>query len=97
MMTYRNSPMEDPEVPVREPWREDASCRGHDLSLFFPDEGDLDGIERAKEICADCPVKDLCLSYAVETNQTEGIWGGATKQERRRLRRRWLKDLREAS
>lgn len=96
MMTYRDSPI-DEEVPVSEPWREFASCRGHDLSVFFPDDGDAAGIARAKAICADCPVADLCLSYAVETNQTEGIWGGATKQERRRLRRRWLKELREAS
>ncbi len=88
--------MED-EVPVSEPWRAEASCRGHELSVFFPDEGDLAGIDRAKAICENCPVNDLCLSYAVETNQTEGIWGGATKQERRRLRRRWLKELREAS
>lgn len=96
MMTYRNTPMEE-EVPVSEPWREGASCRGHDLSVFFPDEGDAAGIERAKRICGNCPVAELCLSYAVETNQTEGIWGGATRQERRRLRRKWLRELKEAS
>lgn len=85
---------EDLEQPS---WREDASCRGFDAGVFFPDDGDAAGIAYAKSVCAGCPVVDACLSYAVEMNQSEGIWGGATKQERRRLRRRWLRQLKKAS
>lgn len=77
-------------------WRVDAACRGFDAYAFFPDEGDAAGIARAKAVCAGCPVADECLAYAVETNQTEGVWGGATKQERRRLRRQWLRELKQA-
>lgn len=77
-------------------WRDGAACRGFDISVFFPDESDSDAITHAKDICLSCPVIDDCLSYAVEHNQTEGIWGGTTRQERRRLRRIWLKELREA-
>ncbi len=77
-------------------WRDGAACRGFDISVFFPDESDSDAIAHAKDICLSCPVIDDCLSYAVEHNQTEGIWGGTTRQERRRLRRIWLKELREA-
>ena len=98
-MTYRSLPMEpvtddvDPEdIPT---WRDDAACRGFDISVFFPDEGDSKAIAHAKEICRTCPVMDDCAAYAVEHNQTEGIWGATTRQERRRLRRIWLKDLRE--
>ena len=61
--------------------------------MFFPDEGDTAAIAYAKSICQGCPVIEECLTYAVEMNQTEGIWGGTTKQERRRLRRRWLAAL----
>ena len=77
-------------------WRDQAGCRGLDPDLFFPDDGDNVGIERAKQVCAPCPVSWECLSYAVETNQTEGIWGGTTRGERRRLRRALLKQYREA-
>ena len=79
-------------------WRELAECRGSNSELFFPEAGaDVARIAAAKEVCAACPVSADCLAYAVETNQTEGIWGGRTASERRTLRRRWLKELRKAS
>lgn len=42
----------------------------------------------AKNLCEECPVKFECLQYALESNEQEGIWGGLTPAERRRLRRR---------
>ena len=78
-------------------WRELAACRTADPDMFFPMPEDLEGITRAKAVCAGCPVQEECLSYAVETNQTEGVWGGFTARERSNLRRRWLRSLREAS
>ena len=77
-------------------WRDDAVCRGFDISVFFPDESDTAAITHAKQICGTCPVQQDCLSYAVEHNQTDGIWGGSTRQERRRLRRIWIREMREA-
>lgn len=78
-------------------WRELAACQGLDPSLFFPDDGDHVGVERAKQICAPCPVAWECLSYAVWANQTNGIWGGTTPGERRRYRRLLVKEMREVS
>ncbi len=79
-------------------WRALAACRDSDSSVFFPEVGsDVARIAAAKEVCAGCPVREDCLSFAVETNQSEGIWGGRTPSERRTLRRRWLKELRKAS
>jgi WhiB family redox-sensing transcriptional regulator len=78
-------------------WREIASCKGVDGDVFFPASEDLQGINAAKEICSACSVADECLSYAIETNQTEGIWGGMTARQRRRLRRSWLEEQRKAS
>ena len=71
-----------------EDWRNDAACSGADDEFFFPvaEEGPM--VERAKSICAACPVLEECLQYALATNQTEGVWGGMTGSERRRLRRR---------
>ncbi len=40
----------------------------------------------AKAICAGCVVKDACLEFGL--HQPDGIWGGTTPGERRRIRRR---------
>ena len=53
-------------------WRDQAECRTIDPGIFFPDPGDVLGVERAKQVCDGCPVASECLSYAVGTNQTEG-------------------------
>ena len=62
-------------------WREDAACLDivDDVS-FFPDAEDLSAIARAKAVCATCPVASECLTWAIETNQSEGVWGGHTLQ-----------------
>ena len=71
-----------------EGWREQAACGGADADVFFPAGEDEALVAPAREICAACPVMDECLRYALSTNQTEGVWGGMTGSERRRLRRR---------
>jgi len=76
-----------------ESWRDRAACRDTDPELFFPSgsTGDaVDHIEAAKSVCARCPVRENCLEFAFETNQESGIWGGASEDERRRLRKAWL-------
>jgi WhiB family transcriptional regulator, redox-sensing transcriptional regulator len=80
------------------PWREAAAClEVQDEVSFFPSKEDLVGIVKAKAVCATCPVADVCLSWSIETNQGEGIWGGHTPKERRKLRRRWLEETQKAS
>lgn len=80
------------------PWREAAACLDETNEVsFFPEKEDLGSVYKAKAICATCPVADVCLSWAIETNQTEGIWGGHTAKERRVIRRRWVEEIRKAS
>ena len=53
-------------------WREKAACLTADPELFFPvgNTGPaVEQIERAKSICASCPVTEMCLQYAMETGQ----------------------------
>jgi WhiB family transcriptional regulator, redox-sensing transcriptional regulator len=76
-------------------WREDAACFGASGVDFFADDPLTLG--RAKALCAGCPVRDDCLAFAIETNQSQGVWGGYEPTERARLRRVWLRDLRRAS
>ncbi len=80
-----------------ESWREEAACSGSDNSFFFPHGEDDAAVAPAKAICAVCPVRDECLQYALATNQTEGVWGGLSGPERRRLRRRLRDRQRRAS
>ena len=72
-------------------WRQHAICRDTDPDLFFPigTTGQaLVQIDRAREVCNQCPVKIDCLEFALETNQDSGIWGGASEEERRMIRRK---------
>lgn len=72
-------------------WRNEAVCKDTDPELFFPvgTTGQaLLQIDRAKEVCGECPVKVRCLDFAIETNQDSGIWGGTSEEERRDIRRR---------
>ena len=44
----------------------------------------------AVKVCRECPSQIQCLTYALETRQGEGIWGGTTPQERgRKVRKRF--------
>lgn len=82
---------------VVSPWREDAACLSARDVNFFPDREDSVGVSRAKAVCATCPVAAECLSWAIETNQVDGIWGGHTPKERRVIRRSWLLEVQRAS
>jgi len=74
-------------------WRESAKCRFAKPEMFFP-AGDSDAddqtVKQAKALCRTCPVREDCLLFALETKQVDGIWGGTTEDERRRLRRAWV-------
>lgn len=72
-------------------WRLDAACRELDPELFFPhSDSQLNAaqIRKAKAACANCPVAEACLAWALEHNVTDGIWGGATEAQRKGIRRR---------
>lgn len=71
-------------------WRDRAACMDEDTALFFPigvTGPALDQTEQARAICRQCPVITSCLEWALETNQQDGVWGGLSEDERRRLRR----------
>jgi WhiB family transcriptional regulator, redox-sensing transcriptional regulator len=64
-------------------WRQHAACRGLDPLIFYPvtdDEAD-----HAKAVCDGCPVRETCLEHALAVREKEGVWGGATERERRRI------------
>lgn len=72
-------------------WRTQAACRDEDPDLFFPNgESGPAAVqaEEAKAICNNsCPVIEQCLSWAMNSGQQQGVWGGMTEKERHNLRR----------
>ncbi len=71
-------------------WVERARCVGEDPELFFPvgtSGTAIEQTERAKAVCRGCDVIDTCLSWALDTYQDAGVWGGLDEEERREIRR----------
>ena len=64
-------------------WRELGACRGLEPGIFYPDDGEA--ASTAKAVCASCGVRVACLEYAVVVREKQGVWGGFTERERRRI------------
>jgi len=81
-----------PPVAESWEWQIHAACRDVDGSLFFhPDnergEARENRLAAAKRVCRQCPVREQCLQYAVESGERHGIWGGLAEDERVQMRR----------
>lgn len=66
------------------PYLDNAACRGLDPELFYAESGSA--IIRAKALCAECPVREICLEWAIRREEF-GVWGGTTARERAAMRR----------
>jgi WhiB family redox-sensing transcriptional regulator len=42
--------------------------------LFFQSHGRA--LDLAKELCGPCPIRELCLSEALQRGEPHGVWGG---------------------
>ncbi len=78
----------------------DLPCRTHDPDLWFA-EAPAD-LERAKALCAGCPIRPDCLAGAIDRAEHAGVWGGHLFERgrivpRKRARGRPRKHYREPS
>ena len=64
-------------------WRQHAACRGVDPDIFYPVSEEE--AEEAKAICNACAACETCLEFALGNRERDGVWGGATERERRRM------------
>lgn len=71
---------------MNESWSTRAACHGLDPTIFFP--ATEEEAEPAKAVCDGCVVRELCLEHALGQREREGVWGGCTERERRRIVRR---------
>ena len=73
-------------------WQSRGTCAqgGVDPELFFPvgtTGPALVQVEQARAVCRRCPVAGQCLSWALETGEKHGVWGGLDADERDAVRR----------
>lgn len=64
-------------------WRDHAACRGLDPEIFYPVSDEE--ADQAKIVCSACAVRQACLEHALGSRERDGVWGGATEKERRRI------------
>lgn len=62
--------------------------------VFFPTEGDDEGIANAKRACGRCEIREACLEAALAYEEGRatygryGVWGGLTETERESVARK---------
>ena len=63
-------------------YRRQGSCNGSDPNLFLPKRGE--STLPAKKVCSGCEVRCHCLEEGL-LNNAEGVWGGTSKGERKKI------------
>lgn len=82
-------PTAGPAIPAYSPtnWRRRAACRDLDPDLFTPVEGEGEDAQHLLDaalfcVQSGCPVREACLAFALDTDQSTGVWGGKLATER---------------
>lgn len=55
-------------------WEGQASCRNLDQALFYPAKGDTEQADRARAVCARCPVREACLAATLADEKRLSPW-----------------------
>lgn len=78
-------PYAPPRVAEDVSWMSFALCAQVDPDLPYPGKGHYELVLAAKQVCAGCEVRADCLAYALRHHEDQGVWGGLSVNERRRL------------
>ncbi|NHA69922.1 WhiB family transcriptional regulator [Phycicoccus flavus] len=65
-------------------WRERGLCAADPDGGWFEDVR-TPAAQRARLVCAGCPIRRRCLAAALLYGEEYGIWGGLDPDQRRRL------------
>jgi WhiB family redox-sensing transcriptional regulator len=91
-MTHHGQPyLTYPVRPIglSEDWEDQGLCKGHpNPELWTPLSKASPEAKEGKRICRHCPVIVECLTYALNTDERNGTWGGLTQWERAADRKR---------
>ncbi len=72
-------------------WRSRGLCLRSDPEAFFPSP--TEDPRPALAVCARCPVRGSCLAAALDAGDSDGVWGGTTREERRLMRPVWVTEV----
>lgn len=62
-------------------------CRDTDPDLWFIEHAEPGYTYKiAAQLCATCPVQNMCATYAIKAGEEYGIWGGLTPRQRQKMR-----------
>jgi len=66
-----------------------GSCQGIDTEMFYPESNAIEqeDLRIIKRICNGCPVREMCLEWAL-CHEREGIWAGTRMHDRRVMRQK---------
>ncbi len=81
--THKNTPHRPQPA-----WMDDDLPCKHEPDVFHPEKGQGLLLERAKQLCVECSYTAECLVHALNHDERFGVWGGASAEERREIRRR---------
>ena len=70
-------------IQIPEAITSQSACKDQPWEYFDGDT--VEDVLKAQNICQTCPVRDLCLEWAI-THEVAGIWGGKTPRQRARMR-----------
>ncbi len=59
------------------------ACAGQDPEISFPASQRYAEAIPALRICRQCPIRTACGTWAINTRQEFGVWGGMTPLQRR--------------
>tara|TARA_R110001606_G_C15291793_1_gene641618 strand:+ start:557 stop:937 length:381 start_codon:yes stop_codon:yes gene_type:complete len=60
--------------------------------LFFPESANghaLKDIREAQRMCSSCPIQLKCAIYGLEAEESDGVWGGLSLYDRKKLKKRY--------
>jgi WhiB family redox-sensing transcriptional regulator len=66
---------------------EKALCTQENPDVFFEEE-DVETTLYAKLVCSGCSLVETCIDKAMQIDDTQGVWGGSTTQERLLFRKK---------
>mgnify|MGYP001818738811 CR=1 FL=1 len=70
----------------RPDWYDQAECLDLPAEWFFPAGPGL-SLRKAQAVCANCSVRAECLEYALDEFEKDGVWGGESALQRKKMRR----------
>ncbi|WTX01183.1 WhiB family transcriptional regulator (plasmid) [Streptomycetaceae bacterium NBC_01309] len=78
-------------VRIEARWQDDAACLQVGPDLFTAPDDEKNSTAKstrerwAKQVCAGCPVRALCLEDAIASGDRWSVRGGLTPEEREQL------------